>query len=295
MLAALRRPVRSCRTMVELGRSSAWPEAVFHVLAHVSATAHLPASVFDSEYIAFVQRHVGPARERPLGQDAALLGTLLATHEQLARAQLIAWLFDSVEQVSGAAGGELAELQAAQVAAPELLPVLVRAGPAVEVLRCAAELELDALAELPPASYDAKRLQGGLESASVVAPGLSRSVVTPLRSLRLRGRVRGRVIWVGAPGPQPGPTLEHVIWQACHEATVGEVSRLAVDRDVGLAERAVERVAVVLLAERAVTAGRAAEHARWFSHFGAGAPSTAAERLERPAQELLAACRRRHE
>ena len=40
--------------MVELVPSERWPEAVFHVLAHVAGTAHLPASLFDSRYVDFV-------------------------------------------------------------------------------------------------------------------------------------------------------------------------------------------------------------------------------------------------
>ncbi|MBW2459905.1 MAG: hypothetical protein JRI68_35775, partial [Deltaproteobacteria bacterium] len=75
-----------------------WPDLVFHVLAHVADTAHLPASVFDPTYVQYAEGHLGPAAQRPLAEDAAVLGRVLPTHEELARAQLLAWLFDDVDQ-----------------------------------------------------------------------------------------------------------------------------------------------------------------------------------------------------
>lgn len=279
--------------MVELGEPRPWAEAVFHVLAHVGATAHLPSSLFDPSYVDWVATVVGPAQERQLGEDAALLGSLLPTHESLAAVQVLAWLFDSAEQVRAAADRTLSELTPSQVAEPQLLEPLRSLGAPVEILRCAAELEIDALASLPPPSYDAAALHRELGRAERVAPQLVASRVAVIRSLRLRGRVRGSEIWVGVPGDAPGSSLSHVVWQACHEATVSE----AAQTDRALAgprpERAVERVAVVLLAERAAAAGRAVDHALWLAHFRDPTPNVDAASLDDDGRALLEACRRR--
>jgi hypothetical protein len=112
-----------------------------------------------------------------------------------------------------------------------------------------------------------------------------------VRSLRLRGRLWHRELLVGVPGDDLGPSVHHVAWQASHEATVLEVSRRARDLGVDLAERSVERIALVLLAERAAKARRSVEHARWLAHFGEPLPITSADRLEPMARELLLSLR----
>jgi hypothetical protein len=243
--------------------AGAWAEAVFHVLAHVGATAHLASSVYGSAYVAAARGILGPAEERLLGEDARLLGGLLSTFASLARAQSLAWLFRSIDRASACAGRDLGALTEADVDAPELLPSLA-GEPAVEILRAAAELELPLLARLPPMAMDLPGLGRALDALSVVAPVLPECPVGVVRALRLRGRVMGREIWVGeAP-------IEHAAWQAAHEATVAEV----VERLHGAGERAghdrVEGEAVALLRARARAAGLGEGHAAWWSCFGGG-------------------------
>ncbi len=261
-----------------------WPELVFHVLAHVAATAHLPASVFDPSYVHYVEGYLGPAARRPLGEDGVVLGQVLGTHELLARAQLLAWLFDEVEEAVSCSDRDLAELEPSQLAHPQLLGTLVAVGPAVEVLRCAALLEHHAQAELPSLDFDGAALVAALAPVARVAPRLAACGLRTLRSLRLRGRLMGEEIWVGVPAPELALTVDHVAWQAGHEATVKEVSEVALAR---WPERQIERVAVVLLAERAAEAGLRDDHARWLSHFGEPGPSTDRARLDQRELDLL--------
>lgn len=262
---------------------------MLHVLAHVAATAHLPSSLCDVPYQRFVEQHAGPAGARQLGEDAELLGRLLPTHQSLARAQLLAWLFDTIEQVRAASALELSELGPEQVAEPRTLELLIDAGPAIEVLRCAAELELEVLEGLAACEVDEAALEAALREVTPVAPFLTACQIMALRPLRLRGRIRGREIWLGAAGSTLGPDLHHAVWQACHEATVGELSQSDRRLPQPLGERAVERVAVVLLGQRAQAAGRSDEHARWLAHFGPDAPSAAPSSLDEPARRLLEA------
>ena len=83
-------------------------------------------------------------------------------------------------------------------------------------------------------------------------------------------------------------------WQAGHEATVREVSEAAPcpahERQGSLHERQVERVAVVLLAERAAEAGLNDGHGRWLSHFGEPLPETKRVGLDDDSLALLTAC-----
>jgi hypothetical protein len=244
-----------------------WPEAVFHVLAHVRGTAALPASAYDPVYVAWAERRLGPAGARVLGEDAEVLATALPTHEALASVQLLAWLFDDANVAARNGERELADVDAAR---PELVEPLVARGPAVEVLRCAALLEREAVERLGPLDFDASALGRALHEATRAAPFLEQASITPVRALRLRGRALATAIpdiLVGAPCTDLGVDCEHAAWQAAHEATVAEVS-IATD----LAERRCEAVAVVLLHERAADAGLAALHARWLARLAA--PST---------------------
>jgi len=257
----------------------AWAERVFHVLAHVRATAHLAPSVYDPRWIARVERVLGPARTRTLAEDAATLGVLAPDHHTLAHLQLVAWLFDTPAQAEACADRELARLAPHEVAAPEILPSLVALGPAAEVLRAAAELE--DLAALPGPAGSFEEVLAGLASRVAVAPSITAMRVEGVRSLRLRGRVRGDRIWVGVPDDDL-PSW-HPIWQALHEATVAEVRQ----RAGALAHAPLEQAATALLAHRAQREGFFDEHRRWFAHFGEHAPSTRAEALSATLRALL--------
>jgi hypothetical protein len=241
-----------------------WADLVFHLLAHVpSATA---ASLFDTAYTGFASRHLGAAKERQLGEDVPALAALATEHHRYAALQGLAWLFSSIEEAEGLRERELGTLHDRDVTDGALLRDLCALGPAVEVLRCAAELEAEAHARLPPLVADTKALVEALERVARAAPVLPTYRIGIVRSLRLRGRVRRDEIWIGAPSEDPGPELAHVAWQAAHEATVGELAR-RLEPAVG-DPPLLERAALVLLAERAARAGLAPEHSAWFSHFG---------------------------
>ena len=267
-----------------------WPDLVFHVLAHVAGTGHLPASLYDPVYVDHAAQHLGPAAERPLGEDAATLAQVLPSHEQLARAQLLAWLFDDVGQAALSADRELAALVPDEVARPGLLAALQAAGPAVEVLRCAALLEQEAHGQLPAPVLQPEVLLAALAEVAGVAPRLAACDLLPVRALRLRGRLFGTEIWVGVPAPEPLLDVAHVAWQAAHEATVGEVKQMALETGSGLAERQVEAVALVVLAERAAASAQARSHRHWLGHFGEPGPNVARSGLSQVEQDVLTAC-----
>jgi hypothetical protein len=241
---------------------------VFHVLAHVEATAALPASVFDRAYVAWAARLLGPAADRSLGGDVEVLGRVLPTHDALARAQLLAFAFGDVDALDDVVDRDLDALSSAASTVPALLSAALEVGPALEVLRAACELEADAHASLPPPQLDAARLSIALEEMVPLAPKLAGCVIRPLRALRLRGRVVGEEIWCGIPSDIEGPSVEHVAWQVAHEATVLEVAR---DAPGPRTHAETEQLALVLLATRAARAGRAEAHSSWLAHLAEGA------------------------
>lgn len=253
-----------------------WPDQVFHVLAHVKGTADIPASVFDPAYVAFCREHLGDAEARTLAEDARVLALLAPDHGELARLQLLAWLGATPPAT------ELDALLDREVARPRLLPVLRERREAVEILRCAVELERPFHARLPPPYVDASEVESALARVTAAAPRLAECDVRLVRALRLRGRIFDREIWVGVPDRVLGPSVEHVSWQAAHEATVAEVSNRG-----GLGERDVEHAAVVLLAARARRRELSEEHGAWLSHFGKNAPCTEPSALPTAAQNVV--------
>jgi hypothetical protein len=197
-----------------------------------------------------------------------VLGRVARDHEGLARLQALAWLFDDPAQAIQVRDRELSALTAADVADPARLSVARAGDAAMEVLRAACELERPFFERLPAREADRSGLSAALAERVPCAPRLATLQVACLRSLRLRGRVNRRVVWVGAPAAEPPLGVLYAVWQACHEATVAEVSTALPD----VAERRVEHAALVLLALRAAEHGRAAEHAVWYAAFGGRAP-----------------------
>lgn len=238
-----------------------WAEAVFHVLAHVRGTAHLAASAYDAGYVADVARQLGPAGQRQLGDDAVMLGHLLGTHDVLAAAQCLAWLFRSPARAEAAAGRDLADLAPEDVDAPALLPGVRKTGAAAEILRATAELEAPLLAALPRPAIDLGALGDALARVTGAAPHLAACTVGVLRPLGRRGRVLGREIWVGAT------SIDHLAWQAAHEATVAEVAAAMRSRGETPTHARMEREAIALLEERARAAGLTAPHRAWLGHL----------------------------
>lgn len=245
-----------------------WAELVFHVLAHVRATAALAPSLFDPAWIDRVQRVSGPASSRALGEDAEVLGRAVVTHDALARVQLLAWLFEDTSRASACVDRTLAELGPTDVDDPSILPLLTRPtiGAAAEILRAAAELEAEVYAALPAPAVEPHEAIAAARALADVAPLLAHASIEVVRPLGLRGRVLGSRIWIGAPD-EGGPSIEHVAWQAAHEATVAELSELASTHGVSRAHDPLEHAALVLLSERARRARLEAAHARWLGHL----------------------------
>jgi hypothetical protein len=261
-----------------------WADLVFHVLAHAVDSAPLAASLYDRVYVDFAAQKLGPASDRNLAEDAAVLGRVLDSHELFARVQLAARLFDSIEAASQHAAIDLTELAQRGIVALELVRSLEPVLDAAELLRAASELEREAFLGLPAVSFDRAALARALDEKSATAPLLARSKVAAVRSLRLRGRAFPGEIWVGVPGVELGVSIEHAAWQACHEATVLEL-RAAAPAEIG--ERAIEHGAVVLMAERARSSGKETEHRRWLAHFGQNAPSLERELLPASVRALV--------
>jgi hypothetical protein len=234
-------------------------ELCFHVLAHVEGTRQLPASAYSPAYVAWARSLLGDPERRTLAEDARMLAGAFPTHSALAGAQALARLYTSVERVLAAGSRPLAELSASDVDEPSALAHLQELGAPGELLYCAFTLELMYFLQLPAPPPSPVELLELLLELVPLAPGLRDASVGCVRSLHQRGRVWGREIWVGHPDAEVAPTLEHVAWQAAHEATVVAVAA----REPALGERQVEHAAVVELARRAREHGRQAAHARW--------------------------------
>jgi hypothetical protein len=259
--------MRYRRPVVEVTAGRSWADLVFHVLAHVRATASLSASLYDAEYGEWCAGILGDPEGRELAADARVLAELAPSHDELAFLQLLAWLFDDEARARAVETIDLTDLDGAAVDDRALLAVLKKSGTralrALEVLRCAAALERHAFARLPEVARDDDALRTALAGVVPAAPALVRHRIVTVRALRLRGRVRGEEIWIGAPGACRGPSLDHVAWQAAHEATVAELH----DAWVRKGHDALETAALRLLATRARDAGLEDPHARWLAHL----------------------------
>lgn len=260
---------------------------MFHVLAHVEGTAGLASSSFDPLYCEFSERHLGPASARSLGDDVRVLADVARSHSELARLQVLAWVFHDTEHAGRARGRDLATLVAGELADPVFLKSATGGGAGMEVLRAAAELEAPFHARLPPVHADLEGLERALNARMHCAPALKTFQVSCVRSLRLRGRVVPKHIWVGAPALDPPLTAAHAAWQACHEATVTEVGKLAATLGVGIDERTVEHAAIVLLTRRASENGLADDHDAWCATFGNNLPGRDVEALPDDAKRLV--------
>ncbi len=238
-----------------------WADTVFHVLAHVGAHREIPAGLFEPRYVGFAAGVLGPASERALGEDATWIGQLFPTHEVLAAAQLLAWLYADAETAEEQAARSWSELSASEVAWPEAYARLSELGDRIDFLRGACLLELDGVRQLvSPAPPDPTLFR----QLTQVAPDLARLGIRHSLPLWNRGRLCRGDIWLGFPRDAPGwPSAAEVGWQAAHEATVNEVARRS-----ELSERGVEHVALVLLHQRAVASGLESQHATWFRTVG---------------------------
>lgn len=264
-------------------RASLWTESVFHVLAHVEAPG-LPSSCHDARYVAWIGERLGSIEARALGEDTAVIARVATTHDVLAGVQALAWVFDSPDQCRRASDRELGELGADDVASADALSIALSTGPIAEVVRAAAELELPLLAGLvgsAAARVDLRAVRRALDVVSAAAPSLRDSAVSLALPLGLRGRAFARSIVAGVPGIAC-PDVEHVAWQAAHEATVVDLnererSRLADVPRGGRARRGLEaapaahldgeRRAIARLEARARLCGLGDAHARWLARL----------------------------
>jgi hypothetical protein len=237
-----------------------YADLFFHVFAHVEGTRELPASVYSPRYVEWAGRCLGAAATRTLGEDAVALAGAFPTHPALASVQALARLFDDTAALVAVGSRALAELAPTSVDCAASLLHLQRLGEGAELAFCALALELPTFLLLPPPPAPPPALLTQLRALTPLAPGLATSRVGCVRSLDRCGRVWGRVIWVGHPGTELGPSVEHAAWQAAHEATVA----LLAEQHSELNERAVESAAVERLALAARAAGKQTEHARWF-------------------------------
>jgi hypothetical protein len=234
-------------------------ELFFHVFAHVEGTGQLPASVHSSEYVAWARAQLGDPEQRTLGEDARLLAHAFPTHAALAEVQGLGRLFKSLERAEAVGARPLAELAESEVDDARALSHLRGLGAPGELAFCAFMLELIHFVQLPAPPPPPPELMVLLSSLVPLAPVLAEARVGCVRSLHLRGRVWGNEIWVGHPGAQVAPTLEHAAWQAAHEATVVAIAK----RRPELAEREVEAEAAAELTRTAFAHGMQDAHRRW--------------------------------
>lgn len=245
-------------------------ELCFHVLAHVAGTRQLPASAHSEAYVKWAQGLLGDPERRTLAEDTRLLAGAFPTHEALANVQALARLFGSVDRLLEIGARPLSELSPSDVDDAASLAHLQGLGAAGELAFCAMTLELVYFLQLPAPPPAPLELLESLLELVPLAPRLSSAKVGCVRSLHLRGRVWGDEIWVGHPGAEVAPSLEHAAWQAAHEATVVEVAA----QQPELGEREVEHMALTRLARAAQTRGKQAEHQRWLAAVATlGAPA----------------------
>lgn len=247
---------------MEVTLAPPWPCAVFHVLAHVGV-GRVPASCHDLGYVAWAEARLGPAAARELGEDARLLAAKLGDHEDLARAQALAWVWRDTEQLARATERSLAELSEADVESAEALLIARTAGAVVEILRAAAELELPDLARLSSPEGAVGEVERALRAIASACPELVGASIDLVPALPRRGRVMGRRVFVGVPGIA-GADAEHVAWQAAHEATVRAVAD-ALGPETAFVD--LERAAISTLETRARAAGLGVSHARWLAEL----------------------------
>ncbi len=270
-----------------------WPELVLHVLAHLEATAELPSSVYSECYVRAARQRLGPVSERELGRDLALLVAQLNRHAELAQVQLLTRLHPTLADARNNAHRELCSLGDASNTNLEIRDTLLATVPIqAELLRCSALLEAEIFERWPLPDQDAFRraLQAPLSGLWSVAPQLRCLSVYGLRVLGRRGRAFPDGIWVGIPDEPEGPSVNHVTWQAAHEATVLEVSVRARTERWQLGERQVEHLAVVLMERRARAQGMTEGHGAWLSAMQPGARAWADAAALTDAERTLLAC-----
>ncbi|MGE5788965.1 MAG: hypothetical protein ACM3ZE_30530 [Myxococcales bacterium] len=258
-----------------------WPELVFHVLAHLEDTAHLPSSLFDRAYVEMAKAQLGPVSGRALGKDLMVLSAQLTSHERLSRVQLIARLHPDLASAVRTARFDLSSLHGDGNTDLRVRDQLIRhCALEAELLRCAALLEADHFLRWPLPDLDAvaRELEREIQHFLPVAPWLRSMRVRPLRVLGPRGRAFGDEIWVGIPNLTSHPSMAHVLCQAAHEATVVEVDARSHANQRTFSEREVEQIAVALFARRASNSNLAVSHRDWLSRWSPEVQTWAAAR-----------------
>jgi len=247
-----------------------WPELVFHVLAHLEETAHLPSSLFDRAYVAMAEAQLGPASTRALGKDLMALSAQLTNHERLSQVQLLARLHPNMASAVRTVRFDLSSLPADGNTDLRVRDQLLRhCTLEAELLRCAALLEADSFLcwPLPHLETVSAEIEREVQNFLPISPWLSSLRVRPLRVLGHRGRAFGDEIWVGIPTPAAEPSLAHVLCQAAHEATVVEVDARSHANHRTFSERELEQIAVALFARRASSSSLAGYHRDWLSRW----------------------------
>ncbi|CAN5590801.1 hypothetical protein BH09MYX1_BH09MYX1_38460 [soil metagenome] len=227
-----------------------------------------------------MEQRIGPANDRELGALALDIARAAPTHDLLAEAQLVAWLFTSALRARTTFSRSLAELRADEVDAPAVL-ARVANRPAAELIHCAVALEASSHARLPKPEIE-RGFDDALALVRPAAPALATLPIIHVRALRRHGRLYNARIWVGLPGAAEARVEPSFIaWQAAHEATVAEL----VPSRLRFAEH--EHAAVALLAERAKRCGLEREHRAWLDQLRA--PPSSIASLTAPLRTIVEA------
>lgn len=242
---------------IEVRRGPPGPIAglIWHVLAHIPSSG--PGGCYQPEYVQYCASRLGNISERYLLSGVRALRRWVSDAELGVSLQRLAWLVGDAECL----GDELDWL--------ELWPAWSSASSASQYERATRELHAACVQEQstwssleqPPNTF---LLQGGLTELLWAAPLLRGKMVRELMPLWRAGRALPTgEIWVGVAEPGYGPPLGAVLWQACHEATVLELSEVGI-----FSFEEIELGAVVLLAER-MRRGDYAEALRWAKSYTA--------------------------
>lgn len=182
-------------------------QLALHLLAHVPRAG--PGDLFAPEHLARCEPLFRRSTQALLRDDAATLAALWRASPALDLLDGLPELHASLPAFRRSASRALAELDAGDVASPELLHALQRLGAPAELVHATLALVLDEFervhdAEIAPALHAAATTIGpALAALAEHAPGLAEARVELVWSLGTRGRAMPGRILIGCPAGDP--------------------------------------------------------------------------------------------
>ncbi len=205
-----------------LAVADGFTQFVAHVLAHVPLAG--PGNLWDPGYIAWAAAHLGADDQAMLNHDAQLLARLWAADPQLDGLHGTFELFADLEQFVAASNRPLADLTAADVAAPQWLAAL-KPLPAAELVHASMAAQLPGILPVLAAMHDllttaATVIGPWCDRMCMHVPELAGRPVELVFGLGHHGRALPRRILIGIPAPWNSVTPARAAILAGHEALV---------------------------------------------------------------------------